>query len=70
MSNNDEYKKELIKRYNNLKKEHRDLDKILIKLQEKQTIDLLQIQKLKKKKLIVNDKITLIRNKIKPDIIA
>ena len=64
MSNNDEHKKELLKRYNNLKKEHRDLDKILIKLQEKQTIDLLQIQKLKKKKLILKDKITLIRNKI------
>ncbi len=70
MSNNDEHKKELLKRYNNLKKEHRDLDKILIKLQEKQTIDLLQIQKLKKKKLILKDKITLIRNKIEPDIIA
>ena len=64
MSNNDEHKKELLKKYNNLKKEHRDLDKILIKLQEKQTIDLLQIQKLKKKKLILKDKITLIRNKI------
>tara|TARA_B100000965_G_scaffold405774_1_gene441220 strand:- start:2715 stop:2927 length:213 start_codon:yes stop_codon:yes gene_type:complete len=70
MSNNDEHKKELLKKYNNLKKEHRDLDKILIKLQEKQTIDLLQIQKLKKKKLILKDKITLIRNKIEPDIIA
>ena len=70
MSNNDEHKKELLKKYNNLKKEHRDLDKILIKLQEKQTIDLLQIQKLKKKKLILKDKITLIRNKIDPDIIA
>ena len=70
MSNNDEHKKELLKKYNNLKKEHRDLDKILIKLQEKKTIDLLQIQKLKKKKLILKDKITLIRNKIEPDIIA
>ena len=70
MSNNDEHKKELLKKYNKFKKEHRDLDKILIKLQEKQTIDLLQIQKLKKKKLILKDKITLIRNKIEPDIIA
>ena len=70
MGNNDEHKKELLKIYNNLKKEHRDLDKILIKLQEKQTIDLLQIQKLKKKKLILKDKITFIRNKIEPDIIA
>ena len=70
MSNNDEHKKELLKKYNNLKQEHRDLDKILIKLQEKKTINLLQIQKLKKKKLILKDKITLIRNKIEPDIIA
>tara|TARA_Y100000590_G_C15016789_1_gene749769 strand:+ start:13 stop:225 length:213 start_codon:yes stop_codon:yes gene_type:complete len=70
MSNNDEHKKELLKRYSSLKKEHRDLDKILVKLQEKQTIDLLQIQKLKKKKLILKDKIALIRNRIEPDIIA
>ena len=50
--------------------EHRDLDQILIQLQEKNTVDFLQIQRLKKRKLILKDKMIDIRNKIEPDIIA
>ena len=53
-----------------LEQEHRDLDEILIRLQEKQTVDLLQIQRLKKRKLILKDKIIYLKNKIEPDIIA
>tara|TARA_B100001123_G_C14396150_1_gene664835 strand:- start:34 stop:234 length:201 start_codon:yes stop_codon:yes gene_type:complete len=63
-------KNELLKTINNLEREHRNLDKILLVLQDKKTIDLLQIQKLKKRKLIIKDKITYLRNKIEPDIIA
>ena len=63
-------KNELLKTINNLEREHRNLDKILLILQDKKTIDLLQIQKLKKRKLIIKDKITYLRNKIEPDIIA
>ena len=33
----------------NFEQEHRDLDQILIQLQEKSTVDFLQIQRLKKK---------------------
>ena len=54
----------------NYEQEHRDLDEILIQLQEKNTVDLLQIQRLKKRKLILKDKINYLRNKIEPDIIA
>ena len=54
----------------NFEQEHRDLDEILIQLQEKNTVDLLQIQRLKKRKLILKDKIIDIRNKLEPDIIA
>ena len=50
--------------------EHRDLDQILIQLQDKHTVDFLQIQRLKKKKLVLKDKITDLRNKLEPDIIA
>ena len=50
--------------------EHRSLDKLLIRIREEKTIDLLQIQKLKKRKLILKDKINYLRNKIEPDIIA
>lgn len=70
MNNSKEDKKKLLKDYEHLKEEHRNLDKILVKLQKEKTIDLLQIQKLKKRKLILKDKIVHLRNKIEPDIIA
>ena len=54
----------------NYEQEHRDLDEILIQLQEKNTVDFLQIQRLKKRKLILKDKIIDIKNKLEPDIIA
>ena len=60
----------LIETLKNFEQEHRDLDEILIQLQEKKTVDFLQIQRLKKRKLILKDKIIDIRNKIEPDIIA
>ena len=54
----------------NFEQEHRDLDEILIQLQEKNTVDFLQIQRLKKRKLVLKDKIIDIKNKLEPDIIA
>lgn len=50
--------------------EHGDLDQILIQLQDKHTVDFLQIQRLKKRKLVLKDKIIDLRNKLEPDIIA
>jgi len=70
MNNSDESKNELLKKYLLLQEEHRNLDEILIRLQQEKTIDLLQIQKLKKRKLILKDRIVHLRNKIEPDIIA
>ena len=63
-------KNELLNKLHRLEQEHRDLDEVLIQLQEKKTIDLLQIQRLKKRKLILKDKINYLRNKLEPDIIA
>ena len=60
----------LIDQLKELEQEHRDLDGILIQLQEKQTVDFQQIQRLKKRKLILKDKIIFLKNKIEPDIIA
>ena len=60
----------LINQLKELEQEHRDLDEILIRLQEKQTVNLLQIQRLKKRKLILKDKIIYLKNKLEPDIIA
>ena len=63
-------KNELSNKLHRLKQEHRDLDEVLIQLQEKQTVNFSQIQRLKKRKLILKDKITYLRNKTEPDIIA
>ena len=58
---------QILKEY---EQEHRDLDQILIQLQDKHTVDFLQIQRLKKRKLALKDKIIYLRNKLEPDIIA
>ena len=42
----------LIEKLKEYEQEHSDLDQILIQLQEKHTVDFLQIQRLKKRKLI------------------
>ena len=60
----------LINQLKELEQEHRDLDEVLIRIQEKQTVDLLQIQRLKKRKLLLKDRIIYLKNKIEPDIIA
>ncbi len=62
--------KKLVNILKEYEQEHRDLDQILIQLQEKSTVDFLQIQRLKKRKLILKDKMIDIRNKLEPDIIA
>ena len=66
MENNDELTKKLAE----YEEEHRDLDQILIQLQEKHTVDFLQIQRLKKRKLILKDRIANIKNELEPDSIA
>ena len=63
-------KNELLNKLHRLEQEHRDLDEVLIQLQEKQTVNFSQIQRLKKRKLILKDRITYLRNKTEPDIIA
>ncbi len=53
-----------------LKSEHKDLDEVIARLDESRPYDLLQIQRLKKRKLALKDQIVQIENKILPDIIA
>ena len=60
----------LIKKLKEYEQEHSDLDQILIQLQEKHTVDFLQIQRLKKRKLVLKDRITNIKNDLEPDSIA
>lgn len=53
-----------------LEHEHRDLDTIIERLMTVQPVDLLQIQRLKKKKLLLKDQINKLKSDILPDIIA
>ena len=60
----------IINQLKELEQEHRDLDQVLIQLQDKKTVDFLQIQRIKKRKLILKDNINYLKNKIERDIIA
>ena len=60
----------LLEKLKEYEQEHLDLDQILIQLQEKHTVDFLQIQRLKKRKLILKDRIANIKNELEPDSIA
>ncbi|PPR46670.1 MAG: hypothetical protein CFH19_01088 [Alphaproteobacteria bacterium MarineAlpha5_Bin9] len=61
---------QLIKKLSILEEEHKDLDLVIQTLQEKKTIDLFKMQRLKKRKLLLKDKISSIKDQIEPDIIA
>jgi hypothetical protein len=60
----------LKKRILELNLEHRDLDDVIAKLAEKPGQDQLQLQRLKKKKLLVKDQISLLERQLTPDISA
>ncbi|NCW06981.1 MAG: DUF465 domain-containing protein [Rhodobacterales bacterium] len=52
------------------RQEHRDLDQAIVALSNTATTDRLMIQRLKKKKLQLKDKITRLEDRLTPDIIA
>lgn len=62
--------KELRAELARLTQEHRDLDAAIEALQSSQRPDALQLQRLKKHKLQLRDRITFIEDQITPDIIA
>ncbi len=53
-----------------LEAEHRDLDDIIDRLIATPPVDFLQVQRMKKRKLILKDQIEKVRSQIIPDIIA
>lgn len=53
-----------------LLQEHRDLDAAIEALQNTLGSDILQVQRLKKRKLFLRDRITFIEDQLTPDIIA
>ena len=54
----------------NLRAEHRQLDSEIVALENNPMADQLLVKRLKKKKLILKDRITSIEDRLLPDIIA
>ncbi|MSP88722.1 MAG: DUF465 domain-containing protein [Alphaproteobacteria bacterium] len=53
-----------------LRQEHRDLDDVIARLSERAPFDLIQLQRLKKRKLMLKDQMAKIESRLLPDIIA
>jgi hypothetical protein len=53
-----------------LRLEHRDLDDVIARLAETAPMSQIQLQRLKKRKLMLKDQIILLESKLLPDIIA
>ncbi|MDP1537498.1 MAG: DUF465 domain-containing protein [Burkholderiales bacterium] len=53
-----------------LKLEHRDLDDVVLRLMQTPVLDQLQLQRLKKRKLLVKDQIAILERQLTPDIRA
>ena len=65
-----EEERELRAQLARLLQEHRDLDAAIGALEGSPGSDLLQVQRLKKRKLYLKDRITFIEDQLTPDIIA
>lgn len=60
----------LLKKLEDLRSEHRDLDDVIARLTEHAAYNQLQLQRLKKRKLMLKDQIAKLKSKLLPDIIA
>ena len=61
---------DLLTTLEDLKTSHRRLDTEITALRENGAVDMINIARMKKQKLILKDKITRLKNSITPDIIA
>ncbi len=63
-------KEVLLKKLEDLRSEHRDLDDVITRLTAQTADNQLQLQRLKKRKLMLKDQIAKLKSKLLPDIIA
>jgi hypothetical protein len=66
----DEEERALREQLARLQQEHRDLDAAIAALAASPGADLIQVQRLKKRKLVLRDRIRQIEDQLTPDIIA
>jgi hypothetical protein len=60
----------LRRRLEELRQDHRDLDDVIARLTDTPEVDQLQLQRLKKRKLLLKDQMMQIESHLLPDIIA
>ncbi len=63
-------KDSLLRRLHEFRSEHRDLDTVIVRLSERGKVDQLQMQRLKKRKLMLKDEISWLESRLIPDNIA
>jgi hypothetical protein len=66
----DEEEREIRQELAELRQEHRDLDAAILALAETPKPDTIQIQRMKKRKLFLKDRIASLDDRLLPDIIA
>ena len=60
----------LLRKLHELRSEHRDLDTVIMRLSETSALDQLQLQRLKKRKLLLKDEISWLESRLIPNSIA
>jgi hypothetical protein len=66
----EEEKAQMAGRLHELEVEHHDLDDVILRLAADRTLDQLQLQRLKKRKLFLKDQIAKLRTRLIPDLTA
>lgn len=69
-ANDDERAASFTVELEHLRQEHRDLDAAIEVLVHMGSVDRLQVQRLKKRKLVLRDRMSFLEDQITPDIIA
>jgi hypothetical protein len=59
-----------VKQLQGLRDQHRELDEVIARLSEEAAGNPIELQRLKKRKLMLKDQITALENELLPDIIA
>ncbi len=62
--------RELRRKLFEIRSEHRDLDDVIARISDEAPFDQLQLQRLKKRKLVLKDEISRLEDQLLPDIIA
>ena len=60
----------LLRQLHELRSEHRDLDTVIVRLSDHGAVDQLQLQRLKKRKLLLKDEVARLESRLIPDSIA